>query len=129
MLRHLAEIASLAVFANMAIDCARERRDNLEEGRLTRNGKSQLRQLIGKVGLPGGLGDLCQQPKCMRKPLVLRSSFESAFSGIGTSCGDPFDIGSSGDEADDVLPLSSFRKRTEANMTHRLPLRCADRRQ
>jgi hypothetical protein len=65
----------------------------------------------------------------MRKPLVLRSSFESVFSGIGTCCGDPFDIGSSGDEADDVLPLMRFRKRTEANMTHRLPLRCADQRQ
>jgi hypothetical protein len=85
--------------------------------------------LIGKVGLPGGLGDLCQQPKSMRKPLVLRSSFESVFSGIGTCCGDPFDIGPSGDEADDVLPLLSFRKRVEAKMTHRFPLRCADRRQ
>ena len=65
----------------------------------------------------------------MRKPLVLRSSFKSVFSGIGTCCGDPFDVGSSGDEADDMLPLSSFRKRVEAKMTHRLPLRCADRRQ
>ena len=65
----------------------------------------------------------------MRKPLVLRSSFESVFSGIGTSCGDPFDIGSSGDEADDVLPLLRFRKRGEANMTHRVPLTGADRRQ
>jgi hypothetical protein len=65
----------------------------------------------------------------MRKPRVLRSSFESVFSGIGTSCGDPFDICPSGDEADDVLPLLSFRKRVEAKMTHRLPLRCADRRQ
>ena len=52
-----------------------------------------------------------------------------AFSGIGTGCGDPFDIGPSGDEADDVLPLLSFRKPGEENMTHRLPLRCADRRQ
>ena len=58
----------------------------------------------------------------MRKPLVLRSSFESVFSGIGTCCGDPFDIGSSGDEADDVLLLLSFRKRAEANVTHRLSL-------
>jgi hypothetical protein len=58
----------------------------------------------------------------MRKPLVLRSSVESVFSGIGTGCGDPFDIGSSGDEADDALPLMSFRKRAEANVTHRLPL-------
>jgi hypothetical protein len=47
----------------------------------------------------------------MRKPLVLRSSFKSVFSGIGTCCGDPFDIGSSGDEADDMLPLLRFRKR------------------
>ena len=51
------------------------------------------------------------------------------FSGIGTCCGDPLDIGSSGDEADDVVPLLSFWKRVEAKMTHRLPLRCADRRQ
>jgi hypothetical protein len=28
-----------------------------------------------------------------------------------------------------VLPLLRFRKLGEANMTHRLPLRCADRRQ
>jgi hypothetical protein len=47
----------------------------------------------------------------MRKPLVLRSSFKSVFSGIGTCRGDPFDIGPSGDEADDVLPLLRFRKR------------------
>ena len=64
---------------------------------------------------------MCQQPKCIRKPLVLRSSFESVFSGIGTCRGDPFDIGSPGDEADDVLPLLRFRKRGEANMTDRLP--------
>jgi hypothetical protein len=107
MLRHLAEIASLAVFANMAIDCARERSDDLQEGRLARNFESQPLQLIGKVGLPGGLRDLRQQPKCMCKPLVLRSSFESVFSGIGTCCGDPFDIGSSGDEAD-RRPDSTF---------------------
>jgi hypothetical protein len=30
----------------------------------------------------------------MRKPLGLRSSFESVFSGIGACRGDPFDIGS-----------------------------------
>jgi hypothetical protein len=41
----------------------------------------------------------------MRKPLMVRSSFESVFSGIGTCCGDPFDISSSGDEVDDVVPL------------------------
>jgi len=70
-----------------------------------------------------------QNPPYMRKALVLRSSFESVFSSIGTCGGDPFDIGSSGDEADDVLPLLRFRKRGEANMTHRVPLRCADRRQ
>jgi hypothetical protein len=111
MLCHFAEIASLAAFANMVIDRASERCDNLQKGRPTRNVQSQLPQSIRKVGLPSGLRDLRQQPKCMRKPLVLRSSFESVFSGIGICRGDPFDINSSGDEADDVLPLMSFRKR------------------
>jgi hypothetical protein len=44
----------------------------------------------------------------MPKPLVMRSSFESMFSGIGTCSGDPFYIGSSGDEADRRAPTYAF---------------------
>jgi len=35
---------------------------------------------------------LREEPKCVCKPLVLRRSFESVFSCIGTRCGDPFDM-------------------------------------
>jgi hypothetical protein len=72
---------------------------------------------------------LRQQPKCMCKPLVVRRSLESMFGGIGARCGDPLDIGSPRDEANDAFPLLRPWKRAEAFVTHRLPLRCADQRQ
>jgi hypothetical protein len=77
---------------------------NLWRGAVTDQGNTlsigRESQLIGKVGLPGGLRDLSQQPKCVSKALVMRSSFESMVSGIGTWSGDPYDISSFGDEAD-----------------------------
>src|SRR5437016_1338318 len=44
------------------------------------------------------------------------------FSGIGACSGNPPDICAADDQADDLLPLLGFRKRSEANVTHRLPL-------
>ena len=79
--------------------------------------------------MSGGLRDLRQQPKCMRKPLVVRRSLESMFGGIGARCGDLLDIASPRDEANDVFPLLRPWKRAEAFVTHRVPLRCADQRQ
>jgi len=65
----------------------------------------------------------------MRKPLVVRRSFEPMFGSIGARCGDLLDIGSPSDEANDVFPLLRPWKRAEAFVTHRVPLRCADQRQ
>jgi len=49
-------------------------------------------------------------------------SFEAVFSGIGAPSGDTLNIGPSGDQADDLIPLLRFRQRAEANVSHWLPL-------
>ena len=122
MLRHFAEITSLAAVANMSVNRSGERPDDFQESGLARNLQPQPLQLVGEVGLPRSLGDLGQQPECVGKPLVRRRLFESVFSRIGACSGDPPHIGSRRDEADDLLPLVRFRKRTEANVTHQPPL-------
>ena len=89
MLRHFAEIGSLAGFANTEIDRIRKRTDDLQESRLARYLQSEPLELVGEVRLPGGLRDLGQKPKCVGERLVLRCSFESMFGCIGTGGGDP----------------------------------------
>ena len=130
MLRHFAEITPLAAVANMPVNRSGERPDDFQERPgLARNLQPQPLQLVSEVGLPRSLQDLGQQPKCVGKPLVGRRSFESVLSGVGARGGIPPDVSSLSNEADDLLPLVRFRKRTKANVTRRPPLRRADQRQ
>jgi hypothetical protein len=43
------------------------------------------------------------------------------FSGIGASSGNPLNVGTAGDQANDLIPLLCFWQRSEANVAHRLP--------
>jgi len=124
MLSHLAKVATFAVLANVAINSTRKRGYNFQKSRFaTRYGEPQFPQSFRKIGLAGGLRNLRQQPERMREALVLRCPFEPVFCGVGACSGDMLDISAASNQVDDLLPLLRFRKRTEANVTHRLPVK------
>src|SRR5271154_1793960 len=92
-LRHLPKVGAFASIANMAIDRARERGDNLQKSWLARYVEAKFPQSVGGSSSPCSLRDLGKEQKRMCQAFVLRCPFEAIFSGIGARSGDPLNIG------------------------------------